>query len=81
MNPGVLINDDPNVHLEHIKGMPLLGDPIADRCIECGFCEWVCPTRYSTLTPRQRIQAHRVQLSLEAAGERRARKRRRRVRA
>jgi D-lactate dehydrogenase len=70
MNPGVLINDDPNVHLEHIKGMPLLGDPVADRCIECGFCEWVCPTRYSTLTPRQRIQAHRVQLSLEAAGER-----------
>ncbi|MDQ2858001.1 MAG: FAD-binding oxidoreductase [Candidatus Eremiobacteraeota bacterium] len=70
MNPGVIINDDPNVHLAHIKGMPLLGDPVADRCIECGFCEWVCPTRYSTLTPRQRIQAHRVRLSLERAGER-----------
>jgi D-lactate dehydrogenase len=69
MNPGVLINDDPNVHLAHIKGMPLLGDPVADRCIECGFCEWVCPTRYSTLTPRQRIQAHRVRLSLDNAGQ------------
>jgi D-lactate dehydrogenase len=69
MNPGVIINDDPNAHLEHIKGMPLLGDPVADRCIECGFCEWVCPTRYSTLTPRQRIQAHRVRLSLTEAGE------------
>jgi D-lactate dehydrogenase len=69
MNPGVMINDDPNVHLAHIKGMPLLGDPVADRCIECGYCEWVCPTRYSTLTPRQRIQAHRVRLSLDAAGE------------
>jgi D-lactate dehydrogenase len=69
MNPGVIINDDPNVHLAHIKGMPLLGDPVTDRCIECGFCEWVCPTRYVTLTPRQRIQAHRVRLSLEEAGE------------
>lgn len=69
MNPGVMINDDPNVHLEHIKGMPLLGDPIVDRCIECGYCEWVCPTRYSTLTPRGRIQAHRARLSLEEAGE------------
>jgi D-lactate dehydrogenase len=69
MNPGVLINDDPNVHLAHIKGMPLLGDPVADRCIECGYCEWVCPTRYSTLTPRGRIQAHRVRLSLDEAGE------------
>lgn len=69
MNPGVLINDDPNVHLEHIKGMPLLGDPVTDRCIECGYCERVCPTRYSTLTPRQRIQAHRVRLSLDEAGE------------
>lgn len=69
MNPGVIINDDPNAHLEHIKGMPLLGDPVADRCIECGFCEWVCPTRYSTLTPRHRIQAHRVRLSLAEAGE------------
>ena len=69
MNPGVLINADPGVHLAHIKGMPLLGDPVADRCIECGFCEWVCPTRYSTLTPRGRIQAHRVRRSLEKAGE------------
>jgi len=69
MNPGVIINDDPNVHLAHIKGMPLLGDPVTDRCIECGYCERVCPTRYSTLTPRQRIQAHRVRRSLEEAGE------------
>jgi D-lactate dehydrogenase len=69
MNPGVMINDDPNVHLEHIKGMPLLGDPVVDRCIECGYCEWVCPTRYSSLTPRGRIQAHRARLSLEEAGE------------
>jgi D-lactate dehydrogenase len=68
MNPGVMINDDPGVHLAHIKGMPLLGDPIADRCIECGYCEWVCPTRYSSLTPRQRIQAHRVERSLIEAG-------------
>jgi D-lactate dehydrogenase len=69
MNPGVLINADPDVHLRHIKGMALLGDPVTDRCIECGYCEHVCPTRYSTLTPRQRIQAHRVRLCMEEAGE------------
>ena len=38
----------------------LLNYKKADTCIECGFCEHVCPSRYVTLTPRQRLQARRV---------------------
>jgi D-lactate dehydrogenase len=30
-------------------------DPLIDACIECGFCESVCPSRELTTTPRQRI--------------------------
>lgn len=64
MNPGVMINADPKVHLAHLKSMDVIGDAVVDRCIECGFCEHVCPTRYATLTPRQRIQSHRVRLAM-----------------
>lgn len=60
LNPGVLINDDPNAHLDHVKEMTPIGDHKADKCIECGFCEHVCPSRYTTLTPRQRIQSRRI---------------------
>jgi len=69
LNPGVLINDDPHVHLAHVKSMDVIGDAAVDRCIECGFCEHVCPTRAVTLTPRHRIVTHRVRLALEAAHE------------
>ncbi|GAB3020294.1 FAD-binding and (Fe-S)-binding domain-containing protein [Bowmanella dokdonensis] len=54
LNPGVIINRDPQVHLKHLKTIPSLDDEI-DKCIECGFCEPVCPSRELTLTPRQRI--------------------------
>jgi len=54
LNPGVLINDDPAAHLKHLKPMPKVDDKV-DTCIECGFCEKVCPSNGLTLTPRQRI--------------------------
>jgi D-lactate dehydrogenase len=54
LNPGVLLNDDPRVHLENLKPCPTIS-PLADRCTECGFCEPRCPSRDLTLTPRQRI--------------------------
>ena len=66
LNPGVLLSDDPHGHLAGIKQSPLIGDDTVDRCVECGFCERVCPTRAFTLTPRQRIVACRVALGLEA---------------
>ncbi|WP_434456493.1 FAD-binding oxidoreductase [Stutzerimonas urumqiensis] len=54
LNPGVVLSDDPQLHLKHLKPMPA-ADEIVDKCIECGFCEPVCPSNGLTLTPRQRI--------------------------
>jgi len=59
LNPGVLLNDDPQAHLRHLKTMPAV-DPLVDACIECGFCEPVCPSRDFTTSPRQRIQLLRA---------------------
>ena len=54
LNPGVILNDDPQIHLKNLKPLPAC-DPLVDKCIECGFCEPKCPSRGMTLTPRQRI--------------------------
>jgi len=45
--------------------MPAAED-IVDRCIECGFCEPLCPSHRLTLSPRQRIVSWR-ELSRRAA--------------
>ncbi|MEH6578889.1 MAG: FAD-binding and (Fe-S)-binding domain-containing protein [Amphritea sp.] len=68
LNPGVLLNRDPHVHLDNLKPMPA-ADPLIDKCIECGFCEPTCPSRDLTLTPRQRIVIWREIARLEANGE------------
>ena len=34
-------------------------NPIVDKCIECGYCEQVCPSAKLNLTPRQRIVIYR----------------------
>ncbi|KGY13323.1 4Fe-4S ferredoxin [Vibrio tubiashii] len=68
INPGVIINDSPNSHIENLKPMPA-ADPIVDRCIECGFCEPVCPSRTLTLSPRQRIVLYRELQKRKAMGE------------
>jgi D-lactate dehydrogenase len=65
LNPGVLINDDPNVHVTHLKPLPEVECEV-DPCIECGFCERLCPSRDLTLTPRQRIVVRREMARLEA---------------
>lgn len=54
LNPGVIVNDNPNVYLEDIKELPSV-EPIVDKCVECGFCDPVCPSRDLTTTPRRRI--------------------------
>jgi D-lactate dehydrogenase len=56
--PGVLLCDDPNGHLANLATVPAV-DAEIDRCIQCGFCERVCPSRNLTTTPRQRIVLRR----------------------
>jgi D-lactate dehydrogenase len=58
LNPGVILNADPRVHLANLKPLPSI-DPEVDKCIECGYCEPRCPTREVTTTPRQRIVVRR----------------------
>ena len=54
LNPDVVLSQDPQIHLKNLKPLPA-ADEIVDKCIECGFCEPVCPSKGLTLSPRQRI--------------------------
>ncbi|HLT85816.1 MAG TPA: FAD-linked oxidase C-terminal domain-containing protein, partial [Phototrophicaceae bacterium] len=67
--PGVVISDDPTIHLRDLKRYPQV-HPELDRCVECGFCEPACPSRHTTTTPRQRIALLRE--AADAGPERRA---------
>jgi len=68
LNPGVLLNDDPQVHLKNFKPMPA-ADELVDRCIECGFCESLCPSHGLTFSPRQRIVSWRDLSRRAVAGD------------
>ena len=56
--PGVLLTTDAEGHLRHLHTTPTVENEV-DRCIECGYCEPVCPSRHLTTTPRQRIVLRR----------------------
>jgi D-lactate dehydrogenase len=58
LNPGVIINDNPRAHVTYLKSIAPVAAEV-DKCIECGFCESKCPSRWLTLTPRQRIVVQR----------------------
>ena len=68
LNPGVILNADPQAHLKNLKPLPG-ADPLIDKCIECGFCELKCPSRGLTLSPGQRIVGWREIARLDAAQE------------
>jgi D-lactate dehydrogenase len=67
LNPGVILNPDPQSHLKNLKPLPA-ADPWVDKCIECGFCEPKCPSHGLTLSPRQRIVGWREIARLDATG-------------
>jgi len=58
LNPGVILNSDPEAHLKNLKPLPPAHEKI-DKCIECGFCEPSCVSAELTLSPRQRITVFR----------------------
>ncbi len=60
INPDVILTDDKDIHLKNLKpsNANLIEDYL-DACMECGFCEKICPSRNLTLTPRQRIAVYR----------------------
>ena len=64
--PGVVLNRDAGVHLRNLKSTPAI-EEVADSCVECGFCEPVCPSRLLTTTPRQRIVLRR-EMARQPAG-------------
>ena len=59
LNPGVLISGDSLAHIRNIKFHPTI-EAVADNCVECGYCEPVCPSKDLTTTPRQRIVLRRA---------------------
>ena len=58
LSPGVILTEDPESHLKNLQTAPTI-EPTVDRCIQCGYCEPVCPSRNLTTTPRQRIALRR----------------------
>jgi D-lactate dehydrogenase len=66
LNPGVVLNRDPTIHLKNLQSQPPIEESAA-HCVECGFCEPVCPSRNATTTPRQRIVIRR-EMARQAEG-------------
>ncbi len=69
LNPGVIINDDKDIHIKNIKLLPTVESEV-DKCTECGYCEHKCPSRNLTTTPRRRIVIRRELKKMQQSGDR-----------
>ncbi|TDD13202.1 FAD-binding and (Fe-S)-binding domain-containing protein, partial [Nonomuraea diastatica] len=68
LNPGVVLTERDDAHLRDLKAVVTV-EPEVDRCVECGYCEPVCPSRDLTTTPRQRIVLRRELATAVSAGD------------
>ncbi|MDQ4214865.1 FAD-binding and (Fe-S)-binding domain-containing protein [Microbacterium capsulatum] len=68
LNPGVVLSDDAASYLADLKIVPTVEGEV-DRCVECGYCEPVCPSKDVTLTPRQRIVLRRDMAAARERGD------------
>lgn len=68
LNPGILLTDDPATHISNLKSTPTVESEV-DRCVECGYCEPVCPSKDLTTTPRRRIVLRREIARARTAGD------------
>ena len=64
LNPDVKLTRDNTLHIKNLKELHNVDSEI-DKCMECGFCEPVCPSRNLSLTPRQRNTVARKINSLQ----------------
>ena len=70
LNPDVKITRDNTLHIKNLKELRNVDSEI-DKCMECGFCEPVCPSRNLSLTPRQRNTVARKINSLQGGEKQR----------
>jgi D-lactate dehydrogenase len=68
LNPDTLLTDDADLHLRNLKSTPTVETEV-DRCVECGYCEPVCPSKDLTTTPRQRIVVRRALAEARERGD------------
>ena len=67
LNPGIILSENLDTHCQNLKVFPKI-QKVADNCVECGYCEPVCPSKNLTLTPRTRIVMQRELALAKAAG-------------
>ncbi len=68
LNPDTILTTDADLHLRHLKSTPTVEAEV-DRCVECGYCEPVCPSKDLTTTPRQRIVVQRAIAEADLRGD------------
>ena len=67
LNPDAVLTTDADLHVRNLKSTPTVEAEV-DRCVECGYCEPVCPSKDLTTTPRQRIVVRRAIAEAELSG-------------
>lgn len=68
LNPDTILTTDADLHLRNLKSTPSVEVEV-DRCVECGYCEPVCPSKDLTTTPRQRIVVQRAIAEADLRGD------------